>query len=526
MLYDLYEKKMKRRYYIKNLIIKHKIFIIFISSFISIFLMTFLLTKGIIYDVNYTKNVRYGENFKISAKGIFTDIRYEFSLYNQNKWESKTPTTPGRYEVKVISNKPFKHNEDRYEFTIYPKDVNLTIVNNNVEFAKNPEISIDLIDGDKISYLSFSYADPSQTDTIANGYNISIANSVGEDVTKFYNINFKETEVVFIPRNITIKLKDQEKVYDGTALESTELEETDNLGEGHEIIVSAIGGQKEVGQSLNIMNDVKILDKNGVDVTKNYSITKETGVLNVIPREIVIKPEYQEKVYDDTPLEGRKVQVVDGSLALNQISEYEIVGSQVTVGTSKSVINNYQIFEGGEDVSHNYKIKYMEGELVVKPRHITVVFDDATKVYDGTNIFTPNYNLDLENGNNLVEGQIVDAYNYSSSQNVGTWTTTSHNITIYNGNEEVTDNYEIDTVYGNLTITKRPITVVFDDATRVYDGTNIFNPNYNLDLESSNNLVEGQTINLTVHSSNKNVGTWNTINHEMTIYDGIEDVTD
>ncbi|ERJ11680.1 hypothetical protein [Haloplasma contractile] len=526
MLYDLYEKKMKRRYYIKTLLFKYKVFIICITSLLSLLLMTFLLTKGIIYDVNYTKHVRYGNSFEISSKGMFTDIRYKFSKYNQNEWASETPTTPGRYEVKVISNKPFnKQNEKKYQFTIYPKQVNLTIDHNKFEFAENPEISIDLIEGDKVSFLSFTYIDPSKTNTIANGYDISITNG-GNDVTEYYNINFEETEVEFTPRNITIKLKDQEKVYDGTLLKSSELEETDNLNEEHDIIVSAIGSQKEVGISKNVIDEVKILDKNGFDVTQNYTITKETGELSVIPRDIEIKPEYQEREYDTTPLESKKVDVIGGSLVSNQIAEYEIIGSQVTVGTSESVITSYKIFEDGADVSRNYNIKYRVGELVVKPRNITVVFEDTTKVYDGNNIFKPRYDLDLESGKNLVEGQVIDLIAYSSNQNIGVWSTENHKITIYDGIEDVTDNYKVDYVYGELEITKRPITVRFRDSSKVYDGTNRFKPKYDLDIESSNNLVDGQMVDLIAYSSNQNVGTWTTTSHDIEVYDGNQKVTD
>ncbi len=296
------------------------------------------------------------------------------------------------------------------------------------------------------------------------------------------------------------------------------------------IDIHAYSSNKNVGTWTTTSHDITVYNGNE-EVTDNYEIEPVYGKLTITKRPITVVFDAATKVYDGTnsfnPNYNLDLETGNNLVEGQTIVDAYNYSSSQNVGTWTTTSHNITIYNGNEEVTDNYEIEPVYGKLTITKRPITVVFDDATKVYDGTNIFNPNYNLDLENGNNLVEGQtIVDAYNYSSSQNVGIWTTTSHYITIYNGNEEVTDNYEIDTVYGNLTITKRPITVVFEDATKVYDGTNIFNPNYNLDLESSNNLVEGQTINLTVYSSSQNVGTWNTINHEMTIYDGIEDVTD
>ena len=63
------------------------------------------------------------------------------------------------------------------------------------------------------------------------------------------------------------------------------------LLEGHSIgEIEYLGSIAEIGTTNCSIGDLKIFDKNGIDVTENYEITKLDGVL-----EILKNPEKQEK---------------------------------------------------------------------------------------------------------------------------------------------------------------------------------------------------------------------------------------
>ena len=58
---------------------------------------------------------------------------------------------------------------------------------------------------------------------------------------------------------------------------------TGSLGVGHSVVVTCLGSQKGVGTTENTIDkeSFKIVDINGVDVTKNYDYSIKLGTLEV-----------------------------------------------------------------------------------------------------------------------------------------------------------------------------------------------------------------------------------------------------
>lgn len=116
-----------------------------------------------------------------------------------------------------------------------------------------------------------------------NDFDVKIRDSEGNDVTDHYYIVRNRGSVEITHAEITLKAGDAEKQYDGAALTCNEIEViSGELVSGQEINFYVVtGSQTAVGRSENSIEYVSICDKDGNDVTKNYTIKYENGKLKV-----------------------------------------------------------------------------------------------------------------------------------------------------------------------------------------------------------------------------------------------------
>ena len=112
---------------------------------------------------------------------------------------------------------------------------------------------------------------------------ILVYDSLGNDVTTMYKMEYTYGTITVTPRSITIETGSASKVYDGTPLQcdtysvtSGALAEGDQIGE-----IVFTGTQTEHGRSQNGISDLVIYDRNGTDVTTCYSIEVVAGTLTV-----------------------------------------------------------------------------------------------------------------------------------------------------------------------------------------------------------------------------------------------------
>lgn len=124
---------------------------------------------------------------------------------------------------------------------------------------------------------------------IVNTPSIEIVDGSGEDQTDYYKIDKQCGKLVVKARKLVLTTADASKSYDGTALicEEYELNDRDDengegLADGDEIAaIEFTGSQTKKGKSDNTASVLKIVDKDGNDVTLNYTITTKFGTLRV-----------------------------------------------------------------------------------------------------------------------------------------------------------------------------------------------------------------------------------------------------
>ncbi|MDE6667030.1 MAG: hypothetical protein K2K38_01625 [Clostridia bacterium] len=359
------------------------------------------------------------------------------------------------------------------------KPVNLT-----VELSEATKQTL-AIGGDSISDKTVTFtrggnavASPEEADY----YSIDISDvsilHEGEDVTHLYDINYIGAPLTINQKPITITTGSSTKVYDGTPVKN-ETFSSDGLISGHR--VEAVNSFKEftdVGQNNNY-NIFAILDGNGKDVTDNYLLTRQFGTITVNKRPVTIETEAYIGVYD-----GNAHTSPNFTTSQNGVNSGLVSGHNAQVSGNKTSVKNvadskkdataFKIFHGSVDVTTNYEITYNYGDLTVTKRPVIIETEGYTGVYDGNAHFSPEFTPEQSGVNRgLVSGHNAQISGYQTSvTNVADSKKDATKFIIKDGSgwysNDVTDNYQITYNYGDLTVTKRNITVKLSDYTAVY----------------------------------------------------------
>ncbi len=204
------------------------------------------------------------------------------------------------------------------------------------------------------------------------------------------------------------------------------------------------------------------------DVTRNFVFTDNVRdqYLNVLHRKIRMITGSGEFEYDGDPHSVEEI-VGDNLVKGHHLDTSSIAFPSYTDVRQSSTENNKPTWEtvivdsDGNDVTRNYSVGFNYGTVTILPRPITVTTRSAEFVYDST--VHKEYNTcKVTSDKQLVQGhKLVSTYGdgYCFANDVpytNAWTS----LRIENADkQDVTSNYEITPVYGQIKINKRPITV-------------------------------------------------------------------
>ncbi len=262
------------------------------------------------------------------------------------------------------------------------------------------------------------------------------------NVTEQFNFNPTGGTLTIVKRSLSVKSATLEKVYDGSDLtngaDTFEVKETESvtivengsvgtvkgkkdsgLADGHTATATFTGKQRVPGISPNSYKSIVVKDKNGNDVTNNYEVAdkdKTVGTLTVLNRNaldvtITAKSCTEKKndtddevpVYDgeshsisgfvgeqDVTLGGKSITAAVPVEADNQT--YYVTGlkesaSAANAGTytTTTVEGKWTVLDAeGNDVSEQFNVSVIHGELEIKQCPITLTSESLSKPYDGT----------------------------------------------------------------------------------------------------------------------------------------------
>lgn len=287
--------------------------------------------------------------------------------------------------------------------------------------------------------------------------------------------------IVTDPIDLIFTLEDLSKNYDGQPLTPDSYELEGELINGHKVQVTYSGSQTNVGESNSDIN-VKVIDEDNRDVTRQYDIIVNPGTLTVEKNPISISLDDCEMVYNGQELVTDQFKINSGSL----VDGHKIVPSVptsnlVNVGDVISDEIEPIIYDAfGNNVTSNYDINFTIGDISIVERHLAIRPIGGSKTYDGTPLGVSSYEII---GGSLVDGQVLDVQ-YKALEggayprtDAGKTKVGIQSVEIKEWSEEnnrwvfVTDNYSIsydEVCY--VEVLKKDLTLATKSITKEYDG--------------------------------------------------------
>lgn len=292
---------------------------------------------------------------------------------------------------------------------------------------------------------------------VANVDEIVVVNAEGKDVTDSLKITKKPGKLVIEPKELTVVTMGASKPYDGTPL--TANGKIEGFVNGETAAFAVIGSQTEVGECTNAYT----IEWSGNAKQGNYTVKEELGKLEVTKSQaaIVIVPKGGKKTYDGTPLVSEGTDAY--GLPAGFTCEATTKGSVTNVGSAVAEIDTYAIKNAdGKDVTDQFgNVSTGFATLLVTKRPVTVVSEDASKVYDGTPL--------TKHEAGVTEGSMVDGenfvYEFTGIQTVAGESPNSFIISAGDGTN--LDNYEITKQEGTLKVEPKGIVPGEDNGMKV-----------------------------------------------------------
>lgn len=477
MQYDIYYEKVNKFAGFMKKAFKFLWLIILVLTIIIAAVVSLLALKGRILDedgVNAT--YVYGDEIDFSAKAFLSKVKTEFFVDGQ--WQKEPPEHIGSYKLRGVSRAAFGKNKytSEYTFEIIKRDITVQVDSKTLLYGDDPMISAqNLVSGHSVvggeydlEFKKDSGADLSKTTLKLKADQIRVYDADQNDVTDCYKISVKDRSVNILQRHLTVTVSNKSIVYNNTVLAFDGYETDGNEADGDTVAAVFTASIIDVGEVQNIP-EIRVLNKDGEDVTHFYELSLRTGKLKVDKRPIIIKTKSASKVYDAAPLMNTECELS---------GEYGVCDGHTLNLTFPMLINagkvenlpKYKVTDkaSGEDKTYNYSIFVESGELEITKRPVTIKTYGESKVYDAVPLILDDY--DITGGLGICDVHTLDLLFTSFEDVTNEKNIPKYNITDTKSGVDVAVNYEITFDAEYVNISKRPIEIQVGSAEKTYDG--------------------------------------------------------
>ncbi|MBR5840931.1 MAG: hypothetical protein IKZ84_20505 [Victivallales bacterium] len=432
----------------------------------------------------------------------FDDSTLVYNFSDKNVGEDKTVTAEG-YSDSLLSGKDVANYDFIFAETaladITPLDITIGFTANDKVYDGNTEATRDelvmdeVLEGDDVSFddsslvYTFDTKNVGEEKTVtAEGYNESLLS--GKDLAN-YNITFANTALADItPLAIEIGFTANDKIYDGNTeatrdqLDMSAVLEGDDVSFDDSTLVYNFD-TKNVGEDKTVTAEgysEELLSGNDL---ANYDVTfVDTTTAAITPLAISIGFTANDKVYDGNTTATRDQLVMDEVLQGDDVSfddsgiEYNFDTKEPGEGKTVTATGfDADTMLSGNDLA-NYDITFIDTTTAnITYLTITIIADDKSMTYgDSEPALTYTYEGDLAEGHmvsvemslNIDAADITDTDHIKVNEYVDSITAVA---TIYDENGAVvTGDYDIIYDFGDLTVTKRNITVTAQAQEMIY----------------------------------------------------------
>ena len=435
------------------------------------------------YDVTEISNTLYTANdftFSGKAEAAGTDAAtYPMGLKTSQFKNKNANFTNVTYEVVDGS------------LTINPRQITLKSASDSKAYDKKPltNHNVEIVSGEFVSGEGIDKYNVtgSQTEvgTSDNTFEYTL-----NDKTKAKNYQItKEPGQLTVTKNaqeivVTIKENSGKETYDGTekSVSGYTVESIKRGGENTDVYTeedfqiknsakATVKGKNAGSYDMNLTPDDF---ENINDRFENVTFVIVDGKLTIEKRKVTLTSADASKEYDGEPLTSNEITVggEDGFVGDEGVT-YTVTGAQTAVGSSANSFT--YIAKDGTNLD-NYDITKTEGKLTVtknEKQEVTVYITGHTdsKMYNGKEQSVTGYDVRTSTGlyttndftfsKESAKAKGTDAGDYAMGLKASDFTNTSANFS----------KVKFVVKDGNLTITKRNVTLKTADAEKVYDGT-------------------------------------------------------
>ena len=361
------------------------------------------------------------------------------------------------------------------------RDGGYTVIYDGVRYTVAAGDSLTLPTGDKVT-VTITAVVKNVSDTAAG--NNAIVKLDLQHADQYKIKEEKDGTLTITARKLTLTSGSDEKEYDGTPLTSKVVDVSGDgfvKGEGAQFDVT--GSQTEAGESDNTFTYT--LNRN--TLAENYEITPVLGSLTVTRRGAgekkvkIIANSYT--VEYDGRFHGANGYTTEYLAPGHKVKKLILAGGRTDAGEYPGEFVPYDaaiVDANGNDVTHNYVITYVAGDLTITkrgldPKNPVIVRADNSEVeYDGQP-----HGYVGHTASNLAEGHSVQSVESSFTATEAGYHETmidvSDAVIVDAKGNDVTRNYAITYIFGDLRITKRgagerKVLIIARDNTVEYDG--------------------------------------------------------
>lgn len=350
----------------------------------------------------------------------------------------------------------------KYAYTINKSIITATVADaSRVYGDSNPEFNISysgFVNGEDESVITTKpTASSSATPTSNVGtYPISISGGVAKN----YTLKYETGTLTITKAALEVSVNDATKVYGSEnpafTLNFSGLKNNETKPNWEKSPTFSIVADKK--------SDVGSYQVSVDCSATNYNITKNNpGTLTITPATLTIKANNASRLYFDADPEY--TYVATGFLNGDTGASFAQAPKFKTNATATSNVGTYTITPYGAE-SRNYNVIYETGNLTITKRMLTATAEAISREYGENNPpFSISYDGFVNNENESTLDVIPSATTPATpTSNVGTYT-----ISLNGGSAT---NYYFTLKSGVLTITKAPLDIVINDATRSYGTSN------------------------------------------------------
>ncbi len=479
MQYDIYRQKIKKRADFLAKLYKYMALIIISISIFAIASTATLAAKGaIILDGDCPAEVTYGQTVQYKSNAFLASVRYEYRAEGADEWMTETPTRVGVYSVRSVAKSILGRarygKEQRFE--IKPKEIMFHITSNSLTYGDIPAVSVELEYGDTFE-CDFLYDDISlpHTDVCVDMGSISIINDKGEDSSENYRIiDTPKSEIDILPRPITVIVNSASKIYDNKVLNCGEWNDTE-LDLAFNDTLLAVNSNDwpsitDVGTAYNVTQFKVISEDGGKDVTGQYSMTVIKGSLTIEKKKISISTGSGESVYSAEAYKNPEFSIINAEdQAFLAEQGHSLIVKTATTITDCGTVENMLVFEvvnrnggrlgpDGKELKDNYNFFHENvGSLTVMPRPITFQTQTDSVIYDAQEHTFDEVSVVESEEYPYIEGHYHSISGMDAFTNAGTYYNLCQINMIDEYGNDITSNYDIEIIYGTVTIHKREI---------------------------------------------------------------------